>query len=1195
MKGKCVDLLFSVLIAALLLASLNAEEETDDDFIHVTGTISTGRKFESTVFPESTQVQCVSYVALTTGRDPVPVRAFLVDAVTGEDLFTAGSHRDSISGTPTLFHFDLEPHTDPYQLVIEVDDGVSALVTVYDLEIAKGKCKDSDSSCDFEASTCQFTNNDVYKSSWERYRPLDDNEAGTYTPNVDADVGAVSGSYMRARVNKSSGAAELSTHVNLEEAGPTCIQFYFSIYGKGSLEIRKEGTKTPVKTLTNIEPSQKNINLKWKYAHVEIAAQESYVLSFLANPHQSGGESWMAIDDVKIKRYGCFETDQPVKPSSPPVNVESSCDFEGPCTDKWITKTSANGNPWTIRTGKDTNNEPHYDHTKGDPTGKFMYVWFPQKKDKEISVLRGPDFDRSNHDGLENCFSFWYYLHGPVVPRLSVYFHWPGNNSDVIWMTEHSHWPAWQQAFVHIPDPGDELGHTPGEDSVPQTLWSRSGGQGDFPVWRQARVDIPVKRTLKDSLKDFQLHLIGTVGSRIGADIAVDEISVHYNPCSDVIEDDDFMIECKNSSLGQTITRTQVCNFIPECPGGEDEEVCGNCDFSKTEGFCQYVDVSFGEILWEHSSAQPPELLEGIPRRPKDSPAKRKGDFLFVSHLFDEERGQMIARLETDFTFGPSPPTCQLRFSYFVSSTSSPALQVIIHQSAEETVIFSANSYMVSWATVTLNIGSIDAKFKIAFLGQKQFGRVDEGDVAIDDIQMINCEFPPIVDTCKPTESRCTRGSCVDVSRICDFNDDCGDQSDEEDCDSKLYILRTNFEEGFGEWTVQDDALTAKWLIQDGRAGQNNDLEPGRDHTVGNLNGHYMIKTRSNKLPSRLISPVLMAPSSSTTCQLRLYYYIIGTHNLIQLRVYTRTEQPGDEKLIFERFTSHGQAWTRADIEIEDTEHAFQIIIEGTDGHSDSVLALDDISLYGCMFNFNRTLPQGTPTPTPDPCPASKHRCQDGTCLDRSEVHECDFLEDCPDGSDEQNCDRTLPQGTRTPTPDPCPASKHRCQDGTCLDRSEVHECDFLEDCPDGSDEQNCGSCDFETNMCGWHDESLGIYSWVYRASSQQPQPSSDSTKDTEGKGHFMLLQTHSAGIAKDPALLLSPEFSETGPQCTFSFSYYTNVDHVEDALIIQTQRYDDTGTENAVDLPKVSGIPASIGEWTRVSVNIGKSATPIH
>ena len=52
-----------------------------------------------------------------------------------------------------------------------------------------------------------------------------------------------------------------------------------------------------------------------------------------------------------------------------------------------------------------------------------------------------------------------------------------------------------------------------------------------------------------------------------------------------------------------------------------------------------------------------------------------------------------------------------------------------------------------------------------------------QGDIAIDDVEFIDCALPPVKRSCP--EFTCTRKSCVKRDYKCDYNDDCGDNSDE--------------------------------------------------------------------------------------------------------------------------------------------------------------------------------------------------------------------------------------------------------------------------------------------------------------------------------------------------------------------------------------------------------------------------------
>ncbi|XP_030747153.1 prolow-density lipoprotein receptor-related protein 1 [Sitophilus oryzae] len=77
----------------------------------------------------------------------------------------------------------------------------------------------------------------------------------------------------------------------------------------------------------------------------------------------------------------------------------------------------------------------------------------------------------------------------------------------------------------------------------------------------------------------------------------------------------------------------------------------------------------------------------------------------------------------------------------------------------------------------------------------------------------------------------------------------------------------------------------------------------------------------------------------------------------------------------------------------------------------------------------------------PSECKQNEFQCMSGKrCIFMG--FKCDQELDCPDGSDEADC------------PLPCPKGKFKCQSGGCINK--FWRCDGQEDCPDGSDEANC-------------------------------------------------------------------------------------------------------------------------------------------
>uniref|UniRef100_UPI0037E80A4D apical endosomal glycoprotein n=1 Tax=Semicossyphus pulcher TaxID=241346 RepID=UPI0037E80A4D len=109
-------------------------------------------------------------------------------------------------------------------------------------------------------------------------------------------------------------------------------------------------------------------------------------------------------------------------------------------------------------------------------------------------------------------------------------------------------------------------------------------------------------------------------------------------------------------------------------------------------------------------------------------------------------------------------------------------------------------------------------------------------------------------------------------------------------------------------------------------------------------------------------------------------------------------------------------------------------------------------------------------------------------------------------------------------------------------------KCDFVCDCSDCSDEQNCGyrekgfECDFEdTAMCGWTDQSINAaYSWEHRQRGDtmpDSGPSSDYTTGT-ATGWFMGVSAVKSE-SLSTAVLTSPEMKQSSPTCRLRLRYF--------------------------------------------------------
>ncbi|MBN3307352.1 MALR1 protein, partial [Amia calva] len=562
---------------------------------------------------------------------------------------------------------------------------------------------------------------------------------------------------------------------------------------------------------------------------------------------------------------------------------------------------------------------------------------------------------------------------------------------------------------------------------------------------------------------------------------------------------------------GECIPENKVCDFTVDCPNAEDESGCpGMCDFE--EDSCGWFEFAPGDGFdWIRSSrvAVPPDYQDQSP--PQDhSNNTAEGHFMFVLKNSSSISQKALLRSPK---YRQSASGCTMTFWHYNYGEAVGAADMYLRIDGVDNItvvwrtLYNKGS---QWLKEVIQVGRLTQPFQFS-LAKLSLGFY-AGVSAMDDILFTNCSLPPPAAHCKsPDMFHCreTR-ACIDRLLLCDLVDDCGDGSDEENCSMDL---QCNFETDLCNWS-QDTSDIFDWTRIQGPTSTLN-TGPWKDHTLGNVNGHYLFIEAS--LPQEFKDTAVLlsrnfrptTQNTSRQCVFRINYHMFGEH-IYKLAVYKRTSTNSIGELLWERYGPQGNMWLRQVIPIT-SFLPFQILVEGTVGDDfNGDIAIDDLSFMDCV-PYEGDLPSTgltTPSGTLNPSTEYPHSCAEG-----------EFV-----------CSVT----------------------GDCIDL--VKRCDFREDCYDKTDEVTCvrPKCDFEgSKMYGWYQKPVSKLSikdefkWItaqgltIHPGVPNHRPKTDHTLGTpEG---WYLYADSSNGQFGQSTDLLTPVISQTGPECTLVFWYHMN------------------------------------------------------
>ncbi|XP_072220292.1 MAM and LDL-receptor class A domain-containing protein 1 [Leuresthes tenuis] len=732
------------------------------------------------------------------------------------------------------------------------------------------------------------------------------------------------------------------------------------------------------------------------------------------NIHSQG---FIAIDDITVKEGACnlcgFDSD--------------TCGFEN--------SVSLRGQ-WERRKG--TKN--HVDHTYGTENGFYMTVTTSNSLDSEVAELLTPEFTSAT----EMCIRFWYWLPTDSSNILSIHVLRSGDLGDALWQRPGSPSTDWEVAEVTVSSPAKfyvvfKAIHMPGTNETVKIddFSVRDGacsppGNCDFESGQCTWVNIPkedghewvlasgeshgpptdhttetpegwfllssslhqnhrsVAQVVSEwiQLKDTSSCLTlwhhmdnsasGTLRVFMSSGPSEKDLLFHSNSSgsswsrfSQSVETSkpfQLLIEAESNNMG-FIAIDDISLKSGLCQENETSSVFVGCSFEN--GTCDWEDISVGQFQWVRRNASG-----------NDGPYvdNTLGTELGWYMAVEAQRGEQMspAALQSPIMEQAST-TCTLHFFYNMYGEDSQLSVLLKEGSRTTTLWWLSDNHGDLWQHGQVKVGRNPHDFTILFEASRNFNK--PGHVAIDDVNFINCSLPEPQPWCPESMFMCNNSVCINPNRVCDFSEDCGDWSDEINCDKHGVVERCDFEQGLCFWEESDvDSPGAEWMHHKGQEAWPNHGPP-RDHTLNSAAGHYVtpatqltVKGQTSEILSKTLLP-------SFNCTVRFFYFS-EDDAAARLTALSRTLTSGtDDRQLWLREPSQSYSWQRAEVTFSSSVSSkFVFRYELGEAHM-GLVAVDDISFSReCLFDpDNSKLPNTSPTsvpPTPSASTAPINPCQ---------------------------------------------------------------------------------------------------------------------------------------------------------------------------------------------------------------------------
>ncbi|XP_050040923.2 MAM and LDL-receptor class A domain-containing protein 1-like [Dermacentor andersoni] len=662
-------------------------------------------------------------------------------------------------------------------------------------------------------------------------------------------------------------------------------------------------------------------------------------------------------------------------------------------------------------------------------------------------------------------------------------------------------------------------------NGVSLLLHSESIAEGTN-TWKQRRFRLSRAR---------QVPIEAIAGSNADGFLAIDDLLINNTDCNDESESRSAEFQCGD---GKTVPRDRVCDFVADCDDRADERSCGQCGFSEDAcGWNLDSARNRGTTAWQ---LVPIGLVPKSP--PNGADRRRRGNYLLVYANSTRVTQHGRASIESP-TIRNTGKLCTLFFWYnYVKAGADLAVDLYMTAGGYTMPVWTLNALGKSppegiWNGGAVEIGRHPSEVSFYF-STNQYPQA-RAMFALDVIHYSTCTLPSKVANCTESEFHCANGACVDSYERCNYDDDCGDNSDEEDCAD--HRLGCNFDSSFCDWLPQapSQGKVRGWEL----ATPSSRLSSGptRDHTTGTQAGKFIVlhSTLSQK-NATIIGPTL---HSAKFCAMTFFYTVQG-ESKPKLSLNVRTTKNGPWKRVWSQ-PHPTQFWHFVPETVFFTEkEPYQIAFIGEHGRSrkSGYIAIDDITFSEDCELYHEGLPENqTPSPPSFTCKGDKYQC----------------------GDSEQ-----------------------------CIPVAQV--CDFKNDCSNNADEAQCGACDgFSTNLCGLeNEEPNGRFGWQRTTARDAKQnklyPATDSRFNPDGVYAAYSVLNADVPVPTSGVLMVTPRLGQIAHSCVVNFYAYI-ADDASSILTFGVLLPSAAGNQSndVFELAELHG-NRDKGKWVEVTVKVG-------